>query len=78
MSLLRCVAGSGFIYRSIVRTNPVTGPLFFVVFTLTHLVMITPLFLAVINDAYAVRWEQLKLLAERRAARAASKANKSS
>ena len=43
--------------------------LFFVVFTLTHLLVITPLFLATLNDAYAVRDEQMRQASERRAAR---------
>ena len=49
------------------------GPLFFVIFTLTHLLVITPLFLATLNDAYAVRDEQMRQAAERRAAKEAAR-----
>jgi len=68
-TLCICVAGSGFIYRPLTAHFPVLGPLFFVVFTLTHLLVITPLFLATLNDAYAVRDEQMRQAAERRTAR---------
>jgi len=47
---------------------PTLGPLFFVVFTMTHLLVITPLFLATLNDAYAVRDEQMRQAEERRQA----------
>ena len=68
-TLCRCVAGSGFIYRPLRDAFPTLGPIFFVVFTLTHLLVITPLFLATLNDAYAVRDEQMRQAAERRAAK---------
>jgi len=59
-TLCVCVAGSGYIYRPIQAQYPVLGPLFFVIFTLMHLLVITPLFLATLNDAYAVRDEQMR------------------
>lgn len=66
-TLCVCVAGSGFIYRPLNEHFPYLGPAFFVIFTLTHLLVITPLFLATLNDAYAVRDEQMRQAAERRA-----------
>ena len=72
-TLCVCVAGSGFIYRPLREKFPNSGPAFFVVFTLTHLLVITPLFLATLNDAYAVRDEQMRQAAERRAAKEESR-----
>ena len=72
-TLVVCVAGSGFIYGPLRDNYPVIGPTFFVVFTLTHLLVITPLFLATLNDAYAVRDEQMRQAAERRAAKEESR-----
>ena len=72
-TLCVCVAGSGFIYRPLRDAFPTLGPIFFVVFTLTHLLVITPLFLATLNDAYAVRDEQMRQAAERRAAKEQSR-----
>lgn len=67
-TLCICVAGSGFIYTPLRTAFPTLGPLFFVVFTMTHLLVITPLFLATLNDAYAVRDEQMRQAEERRQA----------
>ena len=64
-----CVSGSGAIYRKLAIYYPTMGPLYFVVFTMTHLVLVTPLFLATLNDAYSVRDEQMQLQAERKAAK---------
>lgn len=72
-TLCVCVAGSGFIYRPLREHFPVLGPAFFVIFTLTHLLVITPLFLATLNDSYAVRDEQMRQAAERRAAKEAAR-----
>jgi hypothetical protein len=75
-TLTKMVAGSGIAYRTLRDDFPLAGPLFFVAFTLTHLLLLTPLFLATLNDAYAVRHEQMRQAAERRAAREAKKKEK--
>jgi len=72
-TLCICVAGSGYIYRPLAAQFPWLGPIFFCTFTLTHLLVITPLFLATLNDAYAVRDEQMRQAAERRAAKEAER-----
>ena len=66
LTLFKCVAGSGSIYKPLQRTHPFTGAVFFVVFTLMHLILVTPLFLAIINDAYQVRSAQLQAVEDRR------------
>lgn len=74
MQLSICVSGSGIIYFKLAKHFPTLGPAYFIVFTMTHLLLITPLFLATLNDAYAVRDEQLRMQAERKAAKEAQRA----
>ena len=74
LQLVICVSGSGAIYSKLTSHFPTLGPIYFIVFTMTHLLLITPLFLATLNDAYAVRDEQVRLLAERKAAKEAQRA----
>lgn len=65
-ALTKMVAGSAQIYRDLHEHFPIVGPLFFVLFTLIHLLVITPLFLATITDAYSVRDEQVRQANQRR------------
>jgi len=66
LTLFKCVAGSGSIYKSLMRTHPTVGAIYFTVFTLVHLILVTPLFLAIITDAYQVRSAQLQNVEDRR------------
>ena len=59
------VAGFGGTYWNLYRAEPVLGPLFFISFQLSVLVFITPFFLAIINDAYAMRFAALEMLKEK-------------
>ena len=58
MTLLRLLAGSGQVYRTLSAHSPSLGPLYLVVFWLLFTAIVTPLFLAILNDAYALRDEQ--------------------
>ena len=53
------------VYWPLKRVSPALGPLLFVVFIVSVLVFIAPFFLAVIHDAYAVRFAQLKAQRDR-------------
>ena len=65
-TLTTMIAGYGGVYRRLVASYPVIGPIYFFVFNIVVLVFVTPFFLAIINDAYAVRNSQLQAIFERR------------
>ena len=54
-TLIVCVSGFGGVYWDLARVKPVLGPLFFIAFQLCDLIFIILFFLAIINDAYAMR-----------------------
>jgi len=64
-TLTVAVAGFGGTYWNLLRVAPIAGPIFFIFFQLSVLVFITPFFLAIINDAYAVRAAALEMLKEK-------------
>ena len=61
-----CFSGSGSVYRKIITISPFIGPLYFFSYSILWLLIITPLFLATLNDGYAVRNEQLRVAHERK------------
>ena len=64
-TLIVCVSGFGGVYWDLARVEPVLGPLFFIAFQLCVLIFIIPFFLAIINDAYAMRAAALDSLKEK-------------
>jgi len=68
-ALIRTVSGDGILIRPLIANFPGWGTAYFVVFFLSTLLVILPLYLASVNDAYAFRDGQMRRQAERRAER---------
>lgn len=65
-TICQMLAGSGEIYFRLTRVFPITGSIFFFFCHLMVMIIITPLYLAIINEAYAIRSLHLAEIEARR------------